>query len=312
MAFTVQPEKFRFDPQLRAGVAGKRVLITGAGKDRGLGQAFALAAGLNGAARVGVHFHSSYVDAFDLVQALRNEGVDAFPVHADVTNLGDLWSMRSYVIEQMGGQPPNLLICNSGLTEAGYPFGRALREIPGEQMAIRRARVRQHFIDSLEQSRIVLNTKIDGFLAMTHLWAGEAIYHQEKLQLIYVSSRMAIDPGSSVPGYAISNWAVLQLPRVLAINLGRNAGMVTATCILPPFVRTGMTDEYADNPQVFGRWQSRMLETDEVAEAFMRLLARPAAELDQGSFEIIAEGDPENIRLSWKKVYLDLREEPLK
>jgi NAD(P)-dependent dehydrogenase (short-subunit alcohol dehydrogenase family) len=311
MAFTVEPDKFRFAEELRAGVAGKRVLITGSGKDRGLGQAFALAAGLNGAAKVGVHFHSSYVDAFDLVQALRREGVDAFPVHADVTNLGDLWATRSYVIEQMGGLPPNLLICNSGLTENGYAFGRALRTIPDEQMAVRRARVRQHFIDSLDQSRIVLNTKIDGFLAMTHLWAGEAIYHEEMLQLIYVSSRMAIDPGAQVPGYAISNWAVLQLPKVLAINLGRNSKFVSATCILPPFIRTGMTDEYVDNLQVFGRWQTRMLETDEVAEAFLRLLARPAAELDQGNFEIIVEGNPDEIQMSWKKVHLDLREESI-
>src|SRR6202795_1466389 len=234
MAFTIDPDQFRFDPELRKGVAGKRVLIKGAGKDLGLGQAFALAAGLNGAAVVGVHFHSSYVDAFDLVKALRNEGVSAFPVQADVTNMGDLWAMRSYVIEQMGGLPPNLLICNSGLSEKGYAFGRALRAIPDEQLAIRRARVRQHFIDSLEQSRVVLDTKIDGFMAMTHLWAGEAIYHEEMLQLIYVSSRMAIDPGASVPGYAISNWAVLQLPKVLAINLGRNAKFVSATCILPP------------------------------------------------------------------------------
>ncbi len=311
MAFTVKLEKFRFEPQLRTGVAGKRVLITGAGKDRGLGQALALAAGLNGAAKVGVHFHSSYVDAFDLVQALRNEGIDAFPVHADVTNLGDLWAMRSYVIDQMGGLPPNLLICNSGLTETGYPFGRALREVPNEQLAIRRARVRQHFIDSLEQSRVVIDTKIDGFMAMTHLWAGEAIYHEQNLQLIYVSSRQAIDPGTSVPGYSISNWAVLQLPKVLAINLGRNSKFVTAACILPPFIRTGMTDDYADNPQVFGRWQSRMLETNEVAEAFLHLLTRPRAELDQGNFEIMVEGEVGDIRLIWKKVHLDLREESI-
>jgi len=311
MAFTVQADSFRFAPELRTGVAGKRVLITGAGKDRGLGQAFALATGLNGAAKVGVHFHSSYVDAFDLVAALRKEGVDAFPVHADVNNLGDLWAMRSYVIEQMGGLPPNLLICNSGLTENGYGFGRALRPIPDEAPAVRRARVRQHFIDSLDQSRIVLDTKIDGFLAMTHLWAGEAVYHEEPLHLVYVSSRMAIDPGSSVPGYVISNWAVLQLPKVLAINLGRSAKFVTATCILPPFIHTGMTDEFAENAAVWGRWQSRMLETDETAEAFMRLLARPQAELDQGSFELIVDGDAKNIRLSWKKVHLDLREEPL-
>jgi 3-oxoacyl-[acyl-carrier protein] reductase len=311
MAFTIRPNDFRFDPELRAGVAGKRVLITGAGKDLGLGQAFALSAGLNGAAAVGVHFHSSYVDAFDLVKALRDEGVNAFPVQADVTNMGDLWAMRSYVIEQMGGVPPNLLICNSGLTEKGYPFGRALREIPEEQLAMRRARVRQHFIDNLEQSRIVLDTKIDGFLAATHLWAGEAVYHQEFLQIVYVSSRMAIDPGPTVPGYAISNWGVLKLPKVLAINLGRNARFVSAMCILPPFIRTGMTEEYLDNPEVFGRWQPRMLETYEAGKAFMQLISRPQAELDQGIFELMVDGSATDIGLSWKRVHVDLREESL-
>src|SRR5260221_5948419 len=275
MAFTVRLGEFRFEPNLRQGVAGKRVLITGSGKDLGLGQAFALAAGLNGAAVVGVHFHSSYVDAFDLVTALRDEGVNAFPVQADVTNMRDLWAMRSYVIEQMGGLPPNLVICNSGLTEKGYPFGRALREVPDEKLAMRRARVRQHFIDNLEQSRVVLDTKIDGFLAMSHLWAGEAVYHEELLQLIYVSSRMAIDPGPTIPGYVISNWGVLKLPKVLQINLGRNAKFVNASCVLPPFIRTGMTEEYTDDPAVFGRWQSRMLETHEAARAFMQLMARP-------------------------------------
>src|SRR5215471_19782885 len=112
MAFSVPINKFRFRDELRQGTLGKRVLITGAGKDGGLGQAFALSAGLNGAAVVGVHFHRSYVDGFDLVEALRKEGINAFPVQADVTNLGDLWASRTYIIEQMGGKPPNLLICN--------------------------------------------------------------------------------------------------------------------------------------------------------------------------------------------------------
>jgi NAD(P)-dependent dehydrogenase (short-subunit alcohol dehydrogenase family) len=311
MAFSVQTNRFRFGEELRHGVSGKRVLITGAGKDGGLGQAFALAAGLNGAAAVGVHFHRSYIDGFDLVSALRNEGVNAFPVQADVTNLGDLWATRSYVIEQMGGLPPNLLICNSGLTEKGYSFGRALREIENEPRALRRARVRQHFIDNLEESRLVLDTKIDGFLASTHLWAGEAVYHREPLQLIYVSSRQAIDPGGSVPGYVISNWAVLQLPTVLAVNLGRSAELVSASSILLPFVRTSMTDEYAENPKVFGRWQPRMLETHEAAAACMQLLARPTEELNQGMFELLIEGSVEQARVTWKKVHLDLREEPL-
>lgn len=311
MAFSVQVDKFRFPEDLRSGVAGKRVLITGAGKDGGLGQAFALSAGLNGAAAIGVHFHRSYVDGFDLVEALRKEGVNAFPVQADVTNMGDLWATRSYVIEQMGGLPPNLLICNSGLTEKGYSFGRALREIENEPRAMRRARVRQHFIDNLEESRLVLDTKIDGFLATTHLWAGEAVYHEEPLQLIYVSSRQATDPGATVPAYAISNWAVLQLPKVLAVNLGRSANVVTAASILLPFVRTGMTDEYAANPKVFSRWQPRMLETHEAAEAFLQLLAQPLDELTQSMFELLVDGNPEKVRVTWKRVHFDVREESL-
>ena len=311
MAFSVPIDQFRFDSDLERAVQGKRVLITGAGKDLGLGQSFALAAGLNGAASVGIHFHSSYVDAFDLVNALRDEGVNAFPVQADVTNMGDLWAMRSYVIEQMGGLPPNLLICNSGLTESGYPFGRALRELPDEKLAMRRARVRQHFIDNLEQSRLVLDTKIDGFLAMTHLWAGEAGYHKEFLQIVYVSSRQAIDPGPTVPGYVISNWGVLKIPEVLAINLGRNASLVSACSVLPPFIRTGMTEEYQDNADVFGRWQPRMLETHEAARAFMQLLSRPPEELNKGMFALMVGGSATDLQMSWKKIQLELREESL-
>jgi NAD(P)-dependent dehydrogenase (short-subunit alcohol dehydrogenase family) len=176
---------------------------------------------------------------------------------------------------------------------------------------MRRARVRQHFIDNLEESRLVLDTKIDGFLAMTHLWAGEAVYHQEPLQLLYVSSRQAIDPGVSVPGYAISNWAVLQLPRVLAVNLGRSASLVTAFSILLPFVRTSMTEEYANNPKVFGRWQSRMLETYEAAQAGLQLLMRSHDELAQGMFELLVDGSAEHPRITWKKIHLDVREESL-
>src|ERR1700694_4597073 len=162
MPFTVDISKFRFGADKGVGVAGRRVLITGAGKDGGLGQALALSAGLNGAARVGVHFHSSYRDGFDLVDRLRAEGVEAFPVQADVTSMGDLWATRSYVIEQMGA-PPDLVVWNSGLTEKGYSFGRALREVEGEPLAVRRARGRQHFLDNLEETRLVLGPKSGGF-----------------------------------------------------------------------------------------------------------------------------------------------------
>lgn len=313
MAYTAPTDSFRFD-QYRSAMEGKRVFITGAGKDGGIGQAFALCAGLNGAASVGVHFNTSYEDGFDLVDQLRAEGVNAFPVQADVTNLRDLWGSRSYVIEQMGGLPPNLVICNSGLTESGYGFGRALKEVDGEPSAVRRARVRQHFLNNLDESRLVLDTKVDGFLASTHLWAGEAVYHGEPIQFVYVSSRQAIDPGASVPGYAISNWAVLQLPKVLKVNLGRNADLVQCFSLMFPFIRTGMTDEYSENERVYGRWQKRMLEPSEMAEAFMALLDRPREETDEGMFELMVDGvdnSDDAIDVTWKQVTFNIAEDDL-
>jgi NAD(P)-dependent dehydrogenase (short-subunit alcohol dehydrogenase family) len=229
-------------------------------------------------------------------------------------NMGDLWATRTYVIDKMGGIP-NLVICNSGLTERGYSFGRSLREVEGESMAKRRAKVRQAFINNLAETRAVLDTKIDGFMAMTHLWSGEAVYANEPLTIVYISSRQSIDPGASVPGYAVANWAVLQLPQVLAVNLGKAASLITAYSVMYPFVRTGMTNEYAENPKVFGRWQPRMLETYEAAEAFMQLLALPGDQTNQGMFEVLCEEEPakgeKGVKVSWKQVKFNVSEEVL-
>jgi NAD(P)-dependent dehydrogenase (short-subunit alcohol dehydrogenase family) len=311
MAFTANFQQFRFPGDAKGAFEGKRVLITGSGKDGGIGQALALAAAANGAKTVGVHFHSSYRDGFDLVDAIRAQGGEAFAVQADVTNTRDMWATRSYIIEQMGGKGPDLIICNSGLTEKGYRFGRALPEIEGESRAERRARVRQDFIENLAESSLVLNTKIDGFVAMTHLWAGEAIYHKQPLQLIYISSMQAVEPGVAVPGYAVANWAVLKLPEVLKVNLGRLADMVSACCLMLPFIRTGMTEEYADNPKVFGRWQPRMLEPFEAAHSVSQLLSRPAEELNLGNFKLCVGGTAEEAKLFWSRVNLDVRNESL-
>ena len=308
MAYTANYEQFKFSEKDGATFAGKRVLITGSGKDGGIGQALALAAAANGAEVIGVHFHSSYRDGFDLVEAIKEKGVKAFALQADVTNSRDLWASRSYVIEEMGGKGPDIVVCNSGLTEAGYRFGRALPEIENESRAERRARVRQDFISNLSESSLVLNTKIDGFLAMSHLWAGEAVYHKQPLQLIYISSMQAIEPGISVPGYVVANWAVLRLPEVLRVNLGRSSDMVNACCVMLPFVRTGMTEEYADNEKVFGRWQPRMLEPFEAAHGVTQLLGRAADELDLGNYKLGVGGTKDAIELKWTQIKIDVNE----
>jgi NAD(P)-dependent dehydrogenase (short-subunit alcohol dehydrogenase family) len=311
MAFTADIEEFKFGEAYHSAFAGKRVLITGSGKDKGIGQALALAAAANGASVVGVHFHSSYRDGFDLVDAIRAQGVEAFALQADVTSLSDLWASRSYIIEHMGGRSPDVIVCNSGLSEQGYRFGRALPEIEGESRAERRVRVRQSFMDNLRESRLVMDTKIQGFVSWTHLWAGEAVYHKTPLQLIYVSSMQAIEPGIAVPGYVVANWAVLRLPEILRVNLGSASDLVSSCCIIFPFIRTGLTEAYADNPKVFGRWQSRMLETHEAARSMAQLLMQPAGELNLGNFKLNVNGEPDDISLDWSRVRLEVEEDQL-
>ena len=311
MAYTQDISKFGFGDDYRKAFEGKRVVITGSGKDGGIGQAIALAAAANGAHTVGVHFHSSYRDGFDLVDAIRAHGCHSFALQADVTSLADLWASRSYIIRQMGGKCPDIIVCNSGLTERGYRFGRALPEVEGESRAERRARVRRSFMSNLNESVLVMDTKIDGFVSWTHLWAGEAVYHDNPLQLIYISSMQAIEPGVAVPGYVVANWAVLRLPEVLKVNLGRSSELVSATCIMLPFIRTGMTKEYAENPKVFGRWQSRMLETHEAAKALAQLLLQPAEDVNLNNYKLNVSGPPEDISMNWSRVRLEVEEDSL-
>lgn len=308
MAMSMNLDAFKVSPDLARGIQGKRVLISGAGKDQGIGQGIALACALNGAASVGVHFHTSYADGLEIVDAINQAGGNAFPVQADVTNTSDVWSIRSYVIRRMSGLPPNVLICNSGLSERGYLLGIAPKSVEGESAATRRARVRQAFVDNLRDSAMVLNTKLDGFLSMTHLWAGEAIHFNEALQIVYVSSRQAVDPGAGAPGYVLANFGVLALPKVLRTNLGRRADVVRAFSVAYPFVRTGMTQAYAESPKVFARWQPRMLETHEAAQALLQLLCRPGDELDDKIFQLNVTPGPgtggAGIHLTWSEVEL--------
>jgi hypothetical protein len=103
----------------------------------------------------------------------------------------------------------------------------------------------------------------------------------------------------------------MALPEVPRINLGKSAGLVSALSICYPFIRTGMTDEYADNPKVFGRWQPRMLEPYEAAESFLDLLSRPAEQTAGGIYELLVDGTPQALDISWRRVKLAAQPEEL-
>jgi hypothetical protein len=100
---------------------------------------------------------------------------------------------------------------------------------------------------------------------------------------------------------------------VLQVNLGRSAELVSAFSVLYPFVRTGMTGEYAENPKVFGRWQPRMLETFEAAESLLEVIAQPAQSTNGAMYECMVEGQEGagEVKVRWQEVKLAAEETPV-
>ena len=119
----------------------------------------------------------------------------------------------------------------------------------------------------------------------------------------------AIEPGRAVPGYALANWAVLkELTEILKVNLGKDSNMVASSCLMLPFIRTGMTEEYAGNDKVYGRWQAKVLEPYEAAQSITNLLGRKRDDLDLGNFRLEVDGSADDLNLSWSKIDLVVSE----
>ena len=166
MNFDYGINKFKFN---RTTFSGKRVLITGSGKNGGLGQGLALAALLNGAKTVGIHFNSSYRDGFEMVDKMRDQGFDVFAMRC--VTIHEICGPQEDSLKNKWVVGPDILIY-SGLTEAGYNSEELFKkENDGRE---RRTGVRRDFID-VGRVETSYETKIDGFMYMSHLW-GRAVY----------------------------------------------------------------------------------------------------------------------------------------
>ena len=87
--------------------------------------------------------------------------------------------------------------------------------------------------------------------------------------------------------------------------------MVNASCLMLPFVHTGMTEAYADNPKVFDRWQPRMLEPFAAAHVVTQLLGRAPKDLNLGNYKLGVSGTAEEIELKWVQIEIDVNEQKL-
>ena len=91
------------------------------------------------------------------------------------------------------------------------------------------------------------------------------------------------------------------------------AGAVTAFSVGYPFVKTGMTEAYADNPKVFGRWQPRMLEPWEASSSLAALLCRSNEELAGKFFQVNVHGEQgdSEVAVTWSEIAMRHEEQTL-
>ena len=66
-----------------------------------------------------------------------------------------------------------------------------------------------------------------------------------------------------------------------------------------------MTEEYVENDKVFGRWQSRMLETHEAALSSLSYFRVSAAELDLGCFRLNVSGGASDLNTQGTGTHLN-------
>ncbi len=173
---------------------GKVALVTGGGT--GLGREISRQLAQEGM-HVAVNYSRSQQDAEDTVKEIKELGIEAQTVQADVAKLDDIKRMVSEVAEKFGRI--DLLINNAGVTKF-VPFSN---------------------LDGLEEEDwdriLAVNTKAPFFAART---VAPIMRQNGGGHIINTASIAGLRPTGSSMAYSVSKAAMIHLTRGLAIALG--------------------------------------------------------------------------------------------
>jgi all-trans-retinol dehydrogenase (NAD+) len=220
-------------------LAGRRVLITGAG--HGLGLAIAAAF-----IRAGTQVILTDVDSARVGQAQHRLAGDSTAVRGyllDVTVPDQVAEVRSRVNAEVG--PIDVLVNNAGVVYGGP------------------------FIDVvLERHLATIAVNVSGVVALTHAFLPDLIA-RPAAHIVNIASAAAVIALPMAATYAASKWAVLGFSESLREELrelGHSHVGITAVC--PGYISTGLFD--GAKPARLTRW----LTADEVADAVVRAVER--------------------------------------
>jgi 3-oxoacyl-[acyl-carrier protein] reductase len=200
-------------------LAGRRALVTGAG--RGFGSAIARALAAEGA-DVCVHYNNSREPAEELVAELRALGRDAFALQADLMSWPEIARLGAEVFERFGGL--HVLVNNVG-------------DVAPEQQSWRE--ISEPLIDR------VLAVDVKGTMLVTHEVGGRML-DAGGGAIVNVCSNVVVTGSARAPQYAASKYGVLGLTKSYASAF---APTVRVNALGPGYIETQATLDRAD-------WQS--------------------------------------------------------
>lgn len=189
---------------------GRTALVTGG--SRGIGRAICLELADRGAC-VAVNYKTREDAANAVVEEVRNGGVDAISVQADVADSRAVQAMVDEVAGALG--KPDILVNNAGLL-----FRGTLLEHDEEQFDM------------------MWRTNVKGVLYCSEAVA-RGMLDQGWGRIVNLASNAAV--GTAMAGttmYAVTKGAVLSLTRRMAFEL--SPGGVTVNAVLPGFTKTDM------------------------------------------------------------------------
>jgi 3-oxoacyl-[acyl-carrier protein] reductase len=192
-------------------LAGRRALVTGAG--RGFGRSIALGLAREGA-DVALHHNRSREGAETAAEAIRALGRDAFTVQAELPGWDEIERMAEDVFARFGRL--DVLVNNVG-------------DVAPEQMSWRD--VTEALIDR------VLATDVKGTMLVTHE-VGKRMLEQGSGSIVNVCSNVVVTGSPRAPQYAASKYGVLGLTKSYAAAF---APRVRVNALGPGFIATEST-----------------------------------------------------------------------
>jgi 3-oxoacyl-[acyl-carrier protein] reductase len=189
---------------------GKVAVITGSA--RGIGKSIAKKLGQNGATVVISDLAIADVSA--TVDELRGEGIDAFPVEVNVTNMASVEAMFDKVMEQFG--KVDILVNNAGITR--------------DALLVR--------MDESDWDS-VLAVNLKGTFNCTKCVA-KIMMKQRNGKIVNIASVMGLIGNVGQANYSASKAGVIGLTKSVAKELGRRN--INVNAVAPGFIQTKMTE----------------------------------------------------------------------